>query len=315
MHIRIRTPRLLCCLLALMMLSIGCATEAFAAHARVALSSAGVYKSAGAKSPAAKLSKGTTVSVLKEGKTWLKIKHNGKVGYMKKSAMQKAAPKARSASPKKAKASLRTLRAGSSGAAVKQVQARLAAKGYLAKSGVTGRYGSGTKTAIRKFQMFNSLSVNGTASVSTQKKLFSSSARPQPKVSFESWGSSGIDSHFPSRSTATIIDLGSGTRIRIRRLYGSNHCDVEPVSKTDTARLKAIYGGAWSWDSRGVVLIAGGKCFAAAINSMPHGDELSHSNGYPGQFCLHLKDSKTHGSNKENADHQASIAKVHAYFN
>ena len=217
--------------------------------------------------------------------------------------------------PTASAATYKSMSVGSSGAAVKKLQAGLASKGYLSKTGVTGKFASGTKTAVRKFQMFNGLAVSGIANADTQKKLFSSGGRSHPKVSGEPWGKSGIDSAFPNGSTAQIIDLATGSRINIRRLFGHNHCDVEPAELTDTKRLKNVYGGKWSWDSRGVLLIAGGKYYAAAINSMPHGDQISTTNGYPGQFCLHLNDSKTHGSNKENAYHQANVKKVYNYFN
>ncbi len=318
MHIQSRTRRMLLCLITLLVLTIGWTGSAIAASAKVSVGSAGIYRSTGSKSPAVKVKRGTSLTVLNEGSKWLRIRYKGKVGFIKKSAVKKAQAKpgaSSKAAKKKSKVSLRMLKPGASGAAVKQVQQRLAAKGYLAKGGVTGGYGSATRTAVRKFQMFNSLSISGTATVATQKKLFSSSAKAEPKVSMEPWNQSQIDIKFPNRSSATIIDLSTGTRIRIRRLYGSNHCDVEPATKSDTVKLKAVYGGKWSWDSRGVVLIAGGKCFAAAINSMPHGGQLSRTNNYPGQFCLHLNDSKTHGSEKENADHQANVRKVYAYFN
>ena len=289
------------------------APSALASMAKVSVKSAGIYKTAQSKKPAAKLKKGTKVRVLAAGKKWMKVRYKSKIGYMKRSSLKKI-PQKKKANNGKKQAKYRTLREGSSGAAVKRLQARLAAKGYLSKSAVTGRYGSGTRAAVRKFQIFNSLSISGNASASMQKRLYSSSARAEPKVSIEPWSSCDIDSRFPNGSTAVIIDIATGTRIYIRRLYGSNHCDVEPRSKADTARLRAIYGGDWSWDSRGVLLIAGGKCYAAAINSEPHGQEAIAGNNYPGQFCLHLRGSKTHKSNRVNASHQANIAKVYNYF-
>ncbi len=205
------------------------------------------------------------------------------------------------------------LRAGNKGMAVKKLQQELAERGYLAKGSVSGQYGASTTRAVREFQMMNGLSVSGRATVSTQKKL--EDAGNKPGVSMDAWGKSDINRRFPSHGgMATIVDLKTGARIRIRRLYGSNHCDVEPAEKSDTARLKTIYGGKWSWDSRGVLLIAGGKYYAAAINSMPHGEEISKTNGYPGQFCLHLHGSKTHGSGKVNVEHQANIRRVYDYF-
>ena len=40
---------------------------------------------------------------------------------------------------------------------------------------------------------------------------------------------------------------------------------------------------------------------------MPHGDQTITDNGYDGQFCLHMIDSKTHGSDTVNTEHQKAI--------
>ena len=107
-----------------------------------------------------------------------------------------------------------------------------------------------------------------------------------------------------------IYDIKSGKTIRIKRMGGHNHADVEPASKADTLKLKSL---GYSWDSRPVILIANGKYVAAAINTMPHGDQTLTSNGYNGQFCLHMLNSKTHGSDRVNEEHQYSIKKAYEW--
>ncbi|MBE5775576.1 MAG: hypothetical protein E7337_16905 [Clostridiales bacterium] len=104
-----------------------------------------------------------------------------------------------------------------------------------------------------------------------------------------------------------IYDIKSGQTIRIKRMGGSNHADVEPATASDTAKLKSACGGEFSWDSRPVILIAGGKYVACAINTMPHGDQTIDNNNYDGQFCLHMIGSKTHGSDSVNEVHQEAI--------
>ena len=107
---------------------------------------------------------------------------------------------------------------------------------------------------------------------------------------------------------AYIYDIASGYTIRIKRMGGHNHADVEPATKADTAKLRAL---GYSWDSRAVILISNGKYVAAAINTKPHGDQTIHNNGYNGQFCLHLLNSKTHESGKINTEHQAAIRRAY----
>ena len=196
----------------------------------------------------------------------------------------------------------------------KQVQERLSSKGYLSKNAVTGSSNGATSKAVRIFKMVNGLSVNSTLNKATVKKLFSSGARTKPTINNKSWSSSGISSVFRKRSLATLVDLATGTRIRIRRVGGHNHLDVEPKTASDTARLKKVYGGTFSWDSRPVLLIAGGKYYAAAMNSMPHGAEISKSNNFNGQFCVHLNGCITHGSEQSNPYHQSNVKKAYEYL-
>ena len=109
---------------------------------------------------------------------------------------------------------------------------------------------------------------------------------------------------------ASIYDIDTGLTLRIKRKGGTNHMDVEPASKADTATLKKIAGGTFSWKSHAVVLIKGDRYIAAAINTQPHGEYTIKDNDFPGQFCLHMVGSRTHETNKVNAEHQKSIERV-----
>ena len=109
---------------------------------------------------------------------------------------------------------------------------------------------------------------------------------------------------------AYIYDIDTGLTLRIKRKGGTNHMDVEPASKKDTATLKKIAGGTFSWKSHAVVLIAKGHYVAVAINTMPHGEYTIKDNDFPGQFCLHMVGSRTHETNRINPEHQKSIERV-----
>ncbi len=69
-----------------------------------------------------------------------------------------------------------TLRSGSRGQAVKDLQKRLKTLGYYSGS-IDGVYGTGTIKAVRAFQERNRLTVDGVAGPSTLKQLYSSSAK------------------------------------------------------------------------------------------------------------------------------------------
>ena len=108
-----------------------------------------------------------------------------------------------------------------------------------------------------------------------------------------------------------IYDIDTGISLRIKRMGGSNHADVEPATAADSAKLLKIAGGTFSWDSHAVILYANGKYVACGINTMPHGDQTIRNNAYDGQFCLHMCGSLTHCSDAENANHQASINRAY----
>ena len=108
-----------------------------------------------------------------------------------------------------------------------------------------------------------------------------------------------------------LYDIDTGISLRIKRMGGSNHADVEPATAADTAKLLRIAGGKFSWKSHAVILYAGGKYVACGINTKPHGDQTIRNNNYNGQFCLHMVNSRTHGSDSLNANHQASINRAY----
>ena len=110
-----------------------------------------------------------------------------------------------------------------------------------------------------------------------------------------------------------LYDVSTGTVISVKRMGGTSHADLEPATAEDTAKLLKISGGSFSWASRAVILYANGRYVAAAINTMPHGDQTLSDNNYDGQFCLHMVNSRTHGSDTINEEHQKAIAKAYSW--
>jgi LysM repeat protein len=109
------------------------------------------------------------------------------------------------------------------------------------------------------------------------------------------------------KSRATIIDVATGLSFQVQRRGGHNHADIEPLTSADTAVLKRIYGGSWSWARRAVIVVVGGRRIAASINGQPHGGQAITGNGCSGHICLHFLGSRTHASNSLDADHQRMV--------
>lgn len=115
---------------------------------------------------------------------------------------------------------------------------------------------------------------------------------------------------FPKKTKATIQDLDTGISFMVHRYGGVQHADLEPVTLQDTAKLKAIFDGEWSWKRRGVILKVGDQRIAASIHGMPHAGSDLRDNAFPGHFCLHVQDSKTHTTNRIDAGHEQMIQKA-----
>lgn len=125
------------------------------------------------------------------------------------------------------------------------------------------------------------------------------------KVQLADW--SKVNHAFPKGSNVQMYDIMSGSIIKVHRLGGENHAEMEPATAEDTAKLLKACGGKFSWNSRPVILRLGNVFLAAAINTMPHGEQSIKNNNYDGQFCMHFPGSKTHGTESVNVNHQAAI--------
>jgi hypothetical protein len=122
-----------------------------------------------------------------------------------------------------------------------------------------------------------------------------------------------VDKAFPRKANGTLTDINTGITLNIHRYGGSNHIDAEPITAADTAKLKAIYGGQWSWSRRAVMVNINGRVFAGSMNGMPHGGQDYFNNNFDGQFCIHFLNSRTHGTNRVDAAHQAAVHKAANY--
>lgn len=208
---------------------------------------------------------------------------------------------------------------GDRGNDVKKLQQALKILGYFSGS-CDGIFGEQTETAVKKFQKSRSLSADGIAGKVTIKVIFGEDAADAGSSSGSSGSSSGSSSKvevvdwfdggknvIPQGATFTLKDVRTGVTIKCKHLFGTNHLDAEPINSEETAKLKRVYGGSWSWDRRPVLLSYGGRIFAASMNGMPHGEQSIYNNDFDGQFCIHFLNSKTHGSSNVDGDHQYCV--------
>ena len=144
--------------------------------------------------------------------------------------------------------------------------------------------------------------------VSTRKLGSSTSHAASGKSVSVDWFKSNIQSIFSKNSVATVTDVSTGISWRVKRKGGYNHADVEPLTAADTAAMKRACGDDFlTWNRRAIWVSIDGKKYAASMNCKNHGECNIKNNDFDGHFCIHFTNSKTHASNKVDADHQRCV--------
>lgn len=111
---------------------------------------------------------------------------------------------------------------------------------------------------------------------------------------------------FPIGEIATVTDFETGVSFQVRRSYGANHADCEPLTAEDTAKAKEVWGG-FSWDTRAVLVQVDDRTVAASMSFMPHDIESILDNDFDGHFDIHFKNSTRHKDGKIDNYHQEKI--------
>ncbi|WDU83477.1 hypothetical protein [Caloramator sp. Dgby_cultured_2] len=127
-----------------------------------------------------------------------------------------------------------------------------------------------------------------------------------------------------------VIDYFTGKSFRIKRTIGSGHADVETLTAQDTAIMKEIFGGNWTWDVRPIILVVNGRRIAASMAGMPHAGldaypsgvnvynrsgnygygpnyDYIKGNNMDGHFDIHFVNSLRHKDWQVDERHQAMI--------
>jgi len=254
------------------------------------------------------------------------------------------------------------LKFGSRGNEVEQIQSELKNLGYFTYSKVTGYYGSITKEAVKRFQRANGLYVDGivgrqtyaalksvagstvdmTADIADDElslisasSLSAESDRTDKKAGSFDWFTT-VKKVWERGENAVVTDVETGLSFSVKRTYGTNHADVEPLTKEDTQIIKDIWGG-FSWERRAVIVEIDNYVIAGSMTAMPHagldsaaankyvrgrsgGDgygvnlDAVKNNGCSGVMDIHFKNSRTHTTNVVQKVHQDMIKKAAAYL-
>jgi len=144
-----------------------------------------------------------------------------------------------------------------------------------------------------------------------------------------------VDSIFARGTDAVVRDIITGRTFEVRRTFGTNHADVEPLTKHDAQIMYEIWGG-HSWERRAVAVYVGRYVFAGSLTNYPHAGvdgkppltvvygrsggygrgmnfDAIAGNGVCGHMCLHFGGSLSHGNAVSNAAHQRRVAEAAAW--
>ena len=209
---------------------------------------------------------------------------------------------------------------GSTGSTVTYIQTALTALEYYDRQ-ITGHYGRYTKDAVRAFQRDNKLTADGVCGAITlaaiQKAYSGSSSATTTynatvyKLDWSYMKSNATALGIARGASIKLTDLTTGKSLNVHVQSTGNHIDAEPLTSADTTTLCEIYGvstpGAISYKRRPMMITTSAGQFLCSIYGQPHGAQDITNNGYEGQFCLHFVNSKTHGTNRVDEDHQNAI--------
>ena len=177
------------------------------------------------------------------------------------------------------------------------------------------------------------ININTSAEVAATSEIIAPSTYT---IRYDATWFNEIQHIFRRGDDAIARDIATGRTFAIRRTFGTNHADIEPLTKEDTAIMYEIWGG-WSWARRPVVIYTGGYIFAGSLTNFPHAGvdgapalaivdnrsggygrglnfDAVKGNGVDGHMCLHFAGSLLHGSGRSNPAHQEAVARAIEYI-
>ena len=225
---------------------------------------------------------------------------------------------------------------------VEYVQKALKKMGYFKYPEITGYYGMLTVGAVEAFQASRGAAMTGLVDEATMTMIEEAVPKESLKrVDRDKMGAIDwfvtVQYVFPRECDAEVMDVDTGKSFWVRRTFGHNHADIEPLTSEDAATIKEIWGGEWNWTRRAVVVRVGDYVIAGSMTAFPHAgrddmpavavcDNLSggygrgqnldsvKGNGVDGHMDIHFLNSLTHGSNAKQKEHQDAVAKAADYI-
>ena len=201
-----------------------------------------------------------------------------------------------------------TLKRGSQGTLVKNMQQKLKDLGYYTGS-VTGNFGTITEEAVRSFQRANGLTADGVAGVSTLNKLYAMSGSGTTGGTENPGGSSGgqtttapnaasvrnvnwytgIRPKYKAGTVMQIYDFATGYTWQCVMMSNGAHADSQPRTADDTAIMYKAFGNKNTWTPKAVwITMPDGQTYIASMHNVPHLSGSIKDNNFDGHLCIHF---------------------------
>ena len=195
-------------------------------------------------------------------------------------------------------------------ARIRLLQRALIKMNYL-KGSEDGSFGTVTRAAVKTFQQCNKLKADGKPGEKTLKAIENAlasghkavsllDAEPLPK------GAGKMDA--PPKSSIELLhwyddikpSLKSGAKVLVYEPVSGlawtlmvhskgRHCDLEPLTLTDTQIMLKAFGNKNTWSQKGVyVQLPDGRWTVGATHTVPHLTGYIKNNGFDGHLCVHF---------------------------
>ena len=134
----------------------------------------------------------------------------------------------------------------------------------------------------------------------------------------------------PVNSIFKVIDFYTKKSFYMKRTTGSCHADCEPLTSNDSAIIKELWGGSFSWKTRPILIEYNGRTLACSMSSLPHAGNDSYpggtyisqrsdnygegynfdwvkNNSVDGVMDIHFLNSTKHSDGKIDPNHQKCV--------
>lgn len=207
------------------------------------------------------------------------------------------------------------------------VQVRLRELGYFHFK-PTGRFQGMTREAAIQFQVHQTdqngkqIISDGTIGQQSVDILFSPTAVRAPiaqsipigpksdgsqtkKGESISW--TEVKSILNESATYVLTDFNTGATFQMVFTGGEQHAEMECKSGSDTEVFKKIFGNAFNYSKRPMLISAGGKLIACSLQGEPHGSDTIANNDMAGHACLYFSGSRSHVGDLIDVEHNRNV--------